>query len=77
MIGTFGRALWILDDIRPLRHAAKNGFSTAKKITVFKPNDAYQAQYRAATGYDWSNYGLYNGENRSRGAATAYFIHPS
>ena len=77
VIGTFGRALWILDDIRPLRHAAKNGFSTAKKITVFEPNDAYQAQYRAATGYDWSNYGLYNGENRSRGAAIAYFIHPS
>lgn len=77
VIGTFGRALWVLDDIRPLRQAAKTVFSNAKKITVFQPNDAYQAQYRAATGYDWSNYGLYNGENRSRGAAISYFIHPS
>ena len=77
VIGTFGRALWVLDDISPLRAAAKKEFNNNKKISVFQPKDAYQAQYRAATGYDWSNYGLYNGENRSRGAAISYFIHPA
>ena len=31
VIGTFGRSIWILDDIRPLREIAKNGTSTLKK----------------------------------------------
>lgn len=75
VIGTFGRALWILDDIRPLRKLAANqGKTFANNLTVFPAPDAYQAQYRAATGYEWSTYGLYDGENRRRGAAISFYI---
>jgi photosystem II stability/assembly factor-like uncharacterized protein len=75
VIATFGRALWVLDDIRPLRKMAANkGMAFKQPITLFTPPDAYQAQYKAATGYEWSTYGLYDGENRRRGAAISYFI---
>jgi len=74
-IATFGRALWILDDIRPLRNLAANkGINLSKPITVFTAPEAIQAQYKAATGYEWSTYGLYDGENRRRGAEVSFFI---
>jgi len=75
VIATFGRALWILDDIRPLRKAAANkGMKFTSPVTAFAAPEAYQAQYKAATGYEWSTYGLYDGENRRRGAAVSFFI---
>ncbi len=74
-IATFGRAIYILDDIRPLRKAAANeGKAFAKTITLFEPPIAYQANYKSATGYDWSTWGLYEGENRNRGAAYSFFV---
>jgi photosystem II stability/assembly factor-like uncharacterized protein len=75
VIATFGRALWVLDDIRPLRKlAAGNGKPITNNITVFATPPAYQAQYKAATGYEWSTYGLWDAENRRRGAAVSFFI---
>lgn len=75
VIATFGRALWVLDDIRPLRKAAANkGMKFTTPVTVFAAPDAYQAQYKAATGYEWSTYGLYDAQNRRRGAEVSFFI---
>ena len=74
-IATFGRALWILDDIRPLRKVADSlGRIFEKAITVFPAPEAYQAQYRSATGYDWSTFGLWDADNRPRGAEISYFV---
>lgn len=74
-IATFGRALWILDDIRPLRAMAKaNGTAPSKKITLFEAPVAYQANYRNAPGYEWSTWGLYEGENRNEGAMVSFFV---
>ena len=50
IIGTFGRAAWILDDIRPLREMAKNIQVLDKKLELFKPPTAYQAAYQQPTG---------------------------
>lgn len=78
VIGTFGRALWVFDDIRPLRKlASQKGKTIEKKLTVFETPDAYQATFRAAPGYEWSTMGIYDGENRRRGAAISYFINPT
>lgn len=75
VIATFGRTLWVLDDIRPLRKVAANkGMKFTDPVTMFATPDAYQAQYKAATGYEWSTYGLYDGDNRRRGAAVSFFI---
>lgn len=77
-IATFGRSIWILDDIRPLRKIAANkGAMNTNRITAFAAPDAYQVNYRAATGYEWSTMGLYDADNRRRGAAVSYFITPS
>ena len=75
VIATFGRALWVLDDIRPLRKAAANkGMKFTSPVTVFAAPEAYQAQYRSATGYEWSTFGLYDADNRRRGAEVSFFI---
>ncbi len=76
-IATFGRSLWILDDIRPLREiASNNGRRVPEKINVFPAPDAYQVVYRAAPGYEWSTYGLWDAENRRRGAQVSYYVAP-
>jgi len=74
VIGTFGRAAWVLDDIRPLRAMAKNKQLLTQKIVLFKPPTAYQAHYQQPTGSRFGADALYNGENRRRGAAISYYI---
>ena len=75
-IATFGRAIYIIDDIKPLRKAAANsGNGFSKKLTVFEAPTAYQAGFRPAPGYEWSTWGLYEGQNRNgRGAPYSFFV---
>ena len=74
-IATFGRALWILDDIRPLRQLAASTTKTpTKNITVFQAPEAIQAQYKPADGYEWSVMGIWDADNRPRGAAVSFYI---
>ena len=78
VVATFGRAVWILDDIHPLRKmAANSGKPFNKRLNVFETPIAYQAIFNAAPGYDWSTNGLWDAENRRRGAAVSYFINPT
>jgi photosystem II stability/assembly factor-like uncharacterized protein len=77
-IATFGRSLWVLDDIRPLRKIAANkGQTFTTKLTTFSTPEAYQVNYKAATGYEWSTWGLYDADNRRRGAVVSYYIAPT
>jgi hypothetical protein len=77
VVATFGRALYIFDDIKALRKAAaNNGNNFSKKLTLFQPPTAYMARYRPQPGYDWSTWGLYEGENRDRGAFYSFFVSP-
>ena len=77
VIATFGRAIYVLDDIRPLRGLAKNKGVLNKNLLVFNTPEAYQVSYRNAPGYEWSTYGIWDADNRPRGAAISYFVHPS
>jgi len=74
VIGTFGRAAWVLDDIRPLRAIAKDRSTLSRKLQLFNPPTAYLAAYQQATGSRFGGDALYNGENRPSGAQIAYFI---
>ncbi|GAA4111905.1 hypothetical protein GCM10022393_09920 [Aquimarina addita] len=74
VIGTFGRAAWVLDDIKPLRALAKNKSILNQKIHVFSPPVAYQAAYQQPTGSRFGGDALYNGENREFGAHISYFV---
>jgi photosystem II stability/assembly factor-like uncharacterized protein len=77
VIGTFGRSIWVLDDIRPLRQMAANtGRAFTKSITLFAAPDAYQVTYKPAQGYDWSTYGLWDAPNKRRGAMISFYVKP-
>ncbi len=75
VIGTFGRAIWILDDIRPLRKLAANkGQLFSKKLMAFEAPQAYQAKIKNASGIEYSTYGTYEGENKKTGAPLGFFL---
>ncbi len=74
VIGTFGRAAWVLDDIRPLRALAKDRSVLNLDIKLFMPATAYQAAYQQPTGSRFGGDALYNGENRSYGAHFKYYF---
>ncbi|WP_108803703.1 hypothetical protein [Aquimarina sp. Aq107] len=74
VIGTFGRAAWVLDDIRPLRALAKNKSILNQKLQLFNPPTAYQAAYQQPTGSRFGADAVYNGENRDFGAHICFFV---
>ncbi|NQX86853.1 MAG: hypothetical protein HRT67_13300, partial [Flavobacteriaceae bacterium] len=74
VIGTFGRAAWVLDDIRPLRAIAKNKAILKQNLELFEPPIAYQVAYQQPTGSRFGGDALYNGENRNYGAIISYYI---
>ena len=78
-IATFGRALWVLDDIRPLRELAKNKgtIPATKKLTAFATKDAILAEFRNAPGYEWSTWGIWDAANKPAGAAISYYVQPA
>ena len=74
IIGTFGRAAWVLDDIRPLRKVASDPGVLGKEITLFDPPTGYLAAYQQPTGSRFGGDALYNGTNRNRGAMLTYYL---
>lgn len=69
IVATFGRALWILDDIRPIRElAATNGKVLEQNLRVFEAPDAWQASYKSYDGYHFPADAIYSAANRPAGA---------
>ena len=75
VIGTFGRAAYILDDIRPLRELARKYEQIMTSgLYLFEPPVAYLADTKNAPGYYFSGDAYYEGENKPWGARISYFI---
>ncbi len=74
IIGTFGRAAWVLDDIRPLRDIASAKANYTQPIKLYEPPTAYHARYQQPTGSRFGADAMYNGENRSSNARFKYFF---
>jgi len=74
VIGTFGRAAWVLDDIRPLRAIAKDQSVMSENIKLFEPPTGYQAAYQQPTGSRFGADAMYHGENRPGGARFSYLF---
>jgi len=77
VIATFGRALWILDDIRPLRKLAASKGLLNKDFVTFDSRNVVQAQFKNAPGYEWSTWGIWDADNRPASAPISYFIKAS
>jgi photosystem II stability/assembly factor-like uncharacterized protein len=71
-IGTFGRAIYILDDVRPLREMT--GGAEPAAVTLFPTPDAYLQRIAAMNGYHFSGDAMFKGETRMRGAMLSYWI---
>lgn len=75
VLGTFGRAAWVLDDIRPLRELAKKGAGTlTKTLKVYPAPDAYITANQQASGTRFAADAIYIGKNRARGAMITYTV---
>lgn len=73
VIATFGRSLWVLDDIRPLRSLASAKGKISKPFTLYPSPMALQAQFTNPDGYEWSTWGLWEAPNRPREASITWF----
>jgi hypothetical protein len=71
VLGTFGRAAWILDDLRPLREAAK---AKGRVLTAYDAPDAYHWIYAESDGIRFQGHAMFQGENRSGGARLSYTL---
>ncbi len=75
VIGTFGRAIYVLDDIRPLRALAQQGTALFDKpVVAFETPEAVLANYRRGGGARFSAQGMFEGDNRESGAMISYSI---
>lgn len=74
VIGTFGRAAWVLDDIRPLKELAASKGKINKAAHLFDPPIAYQARYQQPTGSRFGADAIYNGENRGSSGSFKYYF---
>ncbi|MDV7186768.1 hypothetical protein R3X25_05690 [Lutibacter sp. TH_r2] len=75
VIGTFGRAAYVLDDIRPFRALAKEGKQLLdKKLHLFTPPSAFITENQQPSGTRFGANAIFNGENRKQGAAITYVI---
>jgi hypothetical protein len=77
IVGTFGRAAYILDDIRPFRALAKEGMEALQdSFKLFPAPDAYQWEYRSYQGTRFYAQGQFQGEDRPSGALLTYWVRP-
>jgi photosystem II stability/assembly factor-like uncharacterized protein len=74
--GTFGRAVYILDDIRPLREIARTGGAVLdQKFKVFDPPEAILIQrYQQPAGNHFAGDATYEGENKMSGGILTYYL---
>ncbi len=74
VIGTFGRAIYVLDDIRPLREMAKSAQMQSKTVHLFTPPDAYLVSIQQPSGPRFDANAVFNGQNRQPGAMITYMV---
>jgi photosystem II stability/assembly factor-like uncharacterized protein len=75
VIGTFGRSIWVMDDIRPFREIALKGSSVFNQpLHIFAPPPAYLATLQQAAGPRFAGNSIFAGENRPSGAMITCFL---
>jgi hypothetical protein len=75
IIATFGRALWIMDDIRPLRLMATAGKSVLEKDFFLMPvQDVIASEFRSVDGIRYNGAADFTGQNVQRGAVFTMYV---
>ena len=73
ILGTFGRAAWVLDDLRPLREIAKGNLNTTS-VTAFDSPEAVHAEFMVSDGIRFQGDAAFKGENRPAGARMRIYL---
>jgi photosystem II stability/assembly factor-like uncharacterized protein len=76
VVATFGRAIWILDNIVPLRELANKTFTTSDSLHLFGCPPVFDWFYRSYDGVRFFAQGDFSGANESKGQATMYLWTP-
>lgn len=75
IIGTFGRAAYVLDDITPLRkYASEKNSLINKKLVALGSPEAYQANLLRPVGQRFPADGIFEGDNKSSAALLNYYV---
>jgi photosystem II stability/assembly factor-like uncharacterized protein len=74
VIGTHGRALWVLDDIRPLQALASDPSVMTAQLHLFEAPVAYLRHAAAVDGYHFAGDALFRGQTRPAGALLTYWV---
>jgi hypothetical protein len=73
VIGTHGRALLVIDDVRPLRALAADPTLVASRLHTFEPPPAVQHEQTEPLGYRSTGDAMFFGENRPYGALISFW----
>lgn len=75
VVGTFGRAVYVFDDIRYLRGLAQLGSSLLRKpLFVYPASDAWLANYKQGAGTRFTGNAYFRGQNRPYGALITFSV---
>jgi photosystem II stability/assembly factor-like uncharacterized protein len=74
VIGTHGRAVLILDDVRPLRALSADPSLSSSIVHIFDPPPAFQVTTAERIGYRSTGHALFFGENRPSGALISLWV---
>jgi len=74
VIGTFGRSVWVIDDITPLREIAGSGKDFLNsELVLFNPPEATMAETRNLPGYYFRADAMYQGDNKRNGGMISFY----
>jgi len=74
VIGTHGRAAYILDDIAPLRSFTRELFD--ETLHLFAIPSAYEHRIKQMDGYHFPGDAMFRGESKPYGALVTYIVNP-
>lgn len=75
IVATFGRSVYIIDDIRPLRQIAKQGISVLdKEIAAFPSPVAWQIGSKSQAGVYGAGNGYFSGQTKSLSGILTYSV---
>ena len=75
VLGTFGRAAFVIDDIRPMRALAQEGVEVMEEeARIFDAPTTYLAEYQQAAGTRFAADAHYKGDNRYEMGRISYII---
>ncbi len=76
ILGTFGRSVYVLDDIRPLREIARDHQILEKELILFPPPDAHLASFKSYDGMHFPADGEFSGSNRGSNGRFTVWVKP-